>query len=660
MTTRENANTEKDETKEELNNPPTFLDEEAPKEVDTTDELKVDSESATQEASSPVEEPAVQAVAAPESDQDKPELASEGSPEAAPEPELQPTPEAEPEESPLSKEAMDSENSSSEAEGEEAVEASFSSMGLQESLIESVNKLGWSKPTPIQSLCLPHSLKGKDVAGFAQTGTGKTGAFLLTLGQICLKKIKADQKQGYPIAVVLSPTRELAMQIEEECRTLLGGLGIKSAAIFGGTNWEGQAKQLKKEVHIIIATPGRLKDYYDKKLISLNQVSMFICDEADRMFDMGFIDDVEFFLSKIDDDAQKLVFSATTNARDKELVFKYLNNPEYLSVSPEEITPDRISQHALICETQHKFKLLLWLLTTHAPERAMIFTNTKLTAQWLHYKLSGNGIDVDLITGDLPQSKRIRLIKNIKEGKTKILIATDVASRGLHISGVTHVYNFDIPDEAANYVHRIGRTARAGAKGASYSLLCDEYSRNFLAVQGILGKSCPEASWPEEAFLSVEDKAGNPFEDENSVFARDSRERGGRGKFDRSDRSDRRDRDDRNKKRFSDNKGRGRDRDRDRDKDRDRGRDKDRDRNRDYDRSRQSGKDRYGQSKYRKGGYNKDREYNKDRSRQKHKKHTIQKTKVDKKPAKQRWSLFGVIKRFFTLLFKRKKKKKKK
>lgn len=630
MTTREDANSEKDQPKEELSDSPTFLDkdlstksssslEESNSESDGDADASSSSESTEEE---PIEGLGKNSVEIPKTETESADPDSSLSIEPPAEAQAEDLEETETDSAPL--------------------ESTFSGMGLQSDLIEAVKNLGWLKPTPIQSLCLPHSLQGKDVAGFAQTGTGKTGAFLLTLGQICLKKLNSDQNQGYPIAVVLSPTRELAMQIEEECRNLLGGLGIKSAAIFGGTNWEGQAKQLKKEVHIVIATPGRLKDYYDKKLLSLNQVSMFICDEADRMFDMGFIDDVEFFLSKIEDNAQKLVFSATTNDRVKELVFKYLNNPEYLSVSPEEITPDRISQHALICETQHKFKLLLWLLKNHEPERAMIFTNTKLTAQWLHYKLSGNSIDVDLITGDLPQSKRIRLIKNIKEGKTKILIATDVASRGLHISGVTHVYNFDIPDEAANYVHRIGRTARAGAKGASYSLLCDEYARNFLGVQDILGKSCPEASWPEDSFLGIEDHAGNPFEDENSVFARDSRERGGRGKFDRSEK---RDRDDRNKKRFSD-KGKGRDRDRDRD------------RNRDYDRNRHGNKDRYGQSKYRKGGHKKDREYNRDRdrNRQKHKKHSIQKTKFDKKPAKQTWSFFGAIKRFFTLLFRRKKK----
>ena len=632
MTTREDANSEKDEIKEELKNPSTFLAEDAISNQDlkaengTLLDSPADEDQQEEQAAGTIEKPLKPLS-------DELELETDNT-----DPQTATASETDPNEGPSAIQTTSLENGNGRSEeNENEAEASFSSMGLEQNLLESIKKLGWSKPTPIQSLCLPHSLQGKDVAGFAQTGTGKTGAFLLTLGQICLKKINAEQKQGYPIAVVLSPTRELAMQIEEECSNLLGSLGIKSVAIFGGTNWEGQAKQLRKEVHIIIATPGRLKDYYDKKLISLNQVSMFICDEADRMFDMGFIEDVEFFLSKIDDNAQKLVFSATTNDRVKELVFKYLNNPEYLSVSPEEITPDRISQHALICETQHKFKLLLWLLTTHSPERAMIFTNTKLTAQWLHYKLSGNGIDVDLITGDLPQSKRIRLIKNIKEGKTKILIATDVASRGLHISGVTHVYNFDIPDEAANYVHRIGRTARAGAKGASYSLLCDEYARNFLAVQEILGKSCPEASWPEEAFLTVEDKAGNPFEDENSVFARDSRDRGGRGKFDRPDR---RDREDRNKKRFPD-KGKGRDRDRDR--------------SRDHDRSRHGSKDRY-QSKHRKGGHGRDREYNKDRSRQRHKKHTIQKTVDKKHPAKQSWSLFGVIKRFFTLLFKRKKK----
>ena len=500
----------------------------------------------------------------------------------------------------------------------------FNELDLKDELAEAIKALKWETPTPVQYLSLPHSLKGKDVAGFAQTGTGKTGAFLITIGNIALenKKKKQTNQTRNPFAVVLSPTRELAIQIEEECRRLLGHLDIVSAAIYGGTSWEGQAKQLKDNVDIIIATPGRLKDYFDKKMLSLDEVAIFICDEADRMFDMGFIDDVEFFLSKISENAQKLVFSATTNDRVNELVFKFLNSPEYISVNQGDITPDNITQHALVCETKHKFKLLLWLLQEHQPEIAMIFTNTKLTAQWLLYKLSGNSIDVDLITGDLPQAKRTKLLKKIKEGKTRILIATDVASRGIHIPGISHVYNFDIPDDAANYVHRIGRTARAGAKGESYSIICDEYASNYLSVQEILGNHCPATSWPNDNFLATEDKAGNPFEDESSVLFKEFTERGDRNK--RYERND--------KDRFS--------------------------------KRSDSGKNR--SSHQERGRYNKDQNFNKSRNRKPqherdykrskphHKKHKIHSARTT--PVVPKNTFWGRIKRFFVLLFKGKSK----
>ena len=397
----------------------------------------------------------------------------------------------------------------------------FTESGLSSRILTSVRKMGWQSPTPIQSLCLPYSLKGMDVAGFAQTGTGKTAVFLLTVGHMVLESCRRDRqlKATHPLAIILAPTRELAIQIEEECVKLLGHLGVESAAVYGGSAWEDQAKRLESGVDVISATPGRLRDYLSRGLLSLEEVSLFICDEADRMFDMGFIEDVEYFLGKISKKAQKMVFSATTNRRVDDLVQRYLNDPEYILINPESVAPDRIRQHALICETPSKFRLLLWMLRSHKPQRAIIFVNTKLTALWLNHKLRANGISVDVITGDMAQNKRQRLISDIKEDKTNILIATDVASRGIHITGVTHVYNFDIPDEAANYIHRIGRTARAGAEGASYSILCEEYAANFQAVRELLGENCPECVWPNPDYMKVQDDSGNPFVDGLNFFA---------------------------------------------------------------------------------------------------------------------------------------------
>ena len=406
--------------------------------------------------------------------------------------------------------------------------ASFADAPLSDALRKAIADLGWTQPTPVQSMCLPLTLVGRDVAGFAQTGTGKTGVFLITAGQRILehRATAASSNQtapngsklasgaAHPLALVLAPTRELAMQIEQDAQTVFGPLGITSLAVFGGIDYEKQAKTLRDGVDVIIATPGRLKDYFEKKLIRLEQCKIFVCDEADRMFDMGFIDDVEFFLSKLPQDVQKLLFSATTNDEVKELAFEYLDKPAYISVNPETMTPENIEQHAIIVDAPNKLKVMLGMLREHNPECCLIFTNTKLTAEWLHFKLSRNGIDVDLLTGDLPQSKRIQLIHKIKEGKVKGLIATDVASRGLHISRITHVYNFDLPQEPANYVHRIGRTARAGAKGSSFSLVCDDYGENFAGIKELLGEQFPvKAKWFDPSYDLISDSSGNPFEE---------------------------------------------------------------------------------------------------------------------------------------------------
>ncbi len=407
----------------------------------------------------------------------------------------------------------------------------FDDLPLHETVRQAVRTIGWATPTPVQKLCLPYTLRGRHVAGFAQTGTGKTAVFLLTICNQILNKMAtvAAEKDKEPTgpgsaapqgndeilkvrAVVLAPTRELAMQIEQDAEVMLQNAGLSSLTVIGGLDYDKQVKRIREGVDVIFATPGRLKDYVQKRHVDLSAVQVFVCDEADRMFDMGFIEDVEFFLEKIPESAQRLLFSATTNDEVKELAFEYLETPEYISVNPEEITPEKIIQRAFHCHATEKLRVMLGMLAEHEPDCAIVFTNTKLTAEWLHFKLENNGIEADLITGDLPQSKRIRLIQRIKEGKLKALIATDVASRGLHISRITHVYNFDLPEEPANYVHRIGRTARAGAKGNAYSLVCDDYGHNFSGINELLGPNGTiETLWPPESYLAIQDKAGNPF-----------------------------------------------------------------------------------------------------------------------------------------------------
>jgi ATP-dependent RNA helicase RhlB len=394
----------------------------------------------------------------------------------------------------------------------------FDELNLVGPLKEAIDKLGWTKPTLIQGLCLPLTTQGQDLAGFSQTGTGKTGVFLITIAHQILKlrETVGQDPSPHPKAMILAPTRELAVQIATDAEALFNQLEISSLAVYGGVDYDKQAQRIRAGVDVIVATPGRLKDYFQKKVFSTQDCCLFICDEADRMLDMGFIEDVEFFLSKLSPETQKLLFSATTNDQVKELAFEYLENPKYISANPEVITPERIEQHAVICDSTQKLQVMLGLLRDHAPKCSIIFTNTKVVAEWLHYKLQGNGIEVDLITGDLPQKKRIALIHRIKAGEVKALIATDVASRGLHISGITHVYNFDLPDEAANYVHRIGRTARSGASGSAYSLVCEDYGHNLLAIQKYLGENVAiQMEWFPEAYLQIEDKAGNPYKDQN-------------------------------------------------------------------------------------------------------------------------------------------------
>ena len=390
---------------------------------------------------------------------------------------------------------------------------SFSDFDLDPRIVEAAKKIGWEKPTPVQQLCLPHSFAGLDVAGFAQTGTGKTAVFVLSIAKRLLATAPTTSSNSSPRAVVLAPTRELAMQIEEDAKKVFDSLSLSSLAVYGGVDIDRQIQSLKLKPSVIVATPGRLKDLIQRNLINLKQIEVFVCDEADRMLDMGFVEDVEFFLDRIPENAQKLLFSATTSDHIKELAFEYLNRPVYVSVNPETITPENIEQHAVICDSSNKLKVILGLFRELEPECAIVFTNTKLVAEWLQFKLNGNGIEADLITGDLPQSKRIALIKRIKEGRLKALIATDVASRGLHISKITHVFNFDVPEDPSNYVHRIGRTARAGAFGKSYTLVCDDYGANMQSVVNLLGSDlAPKATWFNQSYLTIKDQAGNPFE----------------------------------------------------------------------------------------------------------------------------------------------------
>ncbi|MGE0171155.1 MAG: DEAD/DEAH box helicase [Oligoflexales bacterium] len=395
---------------------------------------------------------------------------------------------------------------------DEEITTDFATLGLHSALLDSIYSLGWTVPSPVQAECLPLTLKGDDIAGFAQTGTGKTGVFLITIAQKILQARESSESLKHPVAVILVPTRELAIQIQQDADAIYGNLNINTLAIFGGMDYERQMQDLRKDVDIIVATPGRLRDFHQKKLVPIKNCAVFVCDEADRMLEMGFIQDVEYFFSKVDDKAQKLFFSATTNDRVKVLANRYLRSPHYIEINPEVTTPEKINQRFIISESKDKLKVLLGFLKTETLDCAIIFTNTKAVAQWLHFKLSKNDILAHVITGDLPQKKRVALIEKIKEGAIKVLIATDVASRGLHIPGVTHVFNFDLPDDPSNYIHRIGRTARAGTSGIAISLVCEDYGHNLEGIQEKLDSSKKiECEWYNTSFDSIIDKAPNPY-----------------------------------------------------------------------------------------------------------------------------------------------------
>lgn len=389
---------------------------------------------------------------------------------------------------------------------------SFTELNLSHELLEAIAAMGWNQPTEVQKMCLAPAIKQHDVLGFAQTGTGKTGVFLITIAQLTLNQRspdsppaaakKASAAQFYPKFVVIAPTRELVMQIHEEYTLLARQLPSQANLIIGGVDMDAQITKLKNHHHIIMATPGRLKDFVQKNIIALSQVELFVCDEVDRMFEIGFLSEVEYFLSCINDQAQKLMFSATSNETLEELTFEYLNQPKVINITPDAITSDRITQSAILCSSHNKLKVFVGLLKDHNPDRALIFVNMKVTAAWLHEMLKANDIESSLITGDLPQRKRTSLIRNIKAGRIRLLIATDVASRGLHIPAVTHVYNFDLPAMAANYIHRIGRTARAGAKGYSCSLVCDEYGSHLLAINELLGEPVA-CEWFPPSYLNI-------------------------------------------------------------------------------------------------------------------------------------------------------------
>lgn len=374
-------------------------------------------------------------------------------------------------------------------------DVAFSSFDLHPALLAGLEGAGFTRCTPIQALTLPVALTGRDVAGQAQTGTGKTLAFLVAvINRLLTRPALAERKPEDPRALILAPTRELAIQIHKDAMKFASDLGLRFALVYGGVDYDKQRELLQKGVDVIIATPGRLIDYVRQhKVVSLHACEVCVLDEADRMFDLGFIKDIRFLLRRMParTERQTLLFSATLSHRVLELAYEHMNDPEKLVVEAETVTAARVRQKMYFPADEEKIPLLLGLLSRSEGARTMVFVNTKAYVERVARALEQAGYRVGVLSGDVPQKKRESLLRRFQAGQLEILVATDVAARGLHIDGVQYVYNFDLPFDPEDYVHRIGRTARLGAEGDAISFACERYAMSLPDIEAYIGQKIP-------------------------------------------------------------------------------------------------------------------------------------------------------------------------
>ena len=381
----------------------------------------------------------------------------------------------------------------------------FSSLPIHPAIQEALEDNRLTHTTPIQEKTLPLTLGGHDVMGLAQTGTGKTAAFLISLYHYLLTNPVHPKAKG-PWAIVLAPTRELAVQIKKDADQIGAYTGLNSLAIYGGVSMEHQRNLLENApIDIIIGTPGRIIDLYKQKIIRLKNIEVCVLDEADRMFDLGFIDDVRYLLRQMPPAHERLnlLFSATMAQKVQELAYEYFNAPETVSIESRQATADNITQILYHTAKHEKTPLLIGLLNRDKPARSMIFLNTKRDLERLSVVLEANGYPNAALSGDIPQKKREKIIKDFQSGAVNIVVATDVAARGLHIPDVTHVFNYDLPQVAEDYVHRIGRTARAGASGTAISFACEEYVYSLPEIEHYIHNKLPVFPLDEELLADV-------------------------------------------------------------------------------------------------------------------------------------------------------------
>src|SRR3569833_3752766 len=381
----------------------------------------------------------------------------------------------------------------------------FQSLGLAPPVMEGIHDAGFTECTPLQAQTLPIALSGKDVAGQAQTGTGKTAAFLVAMYQALLNRPGSDNRNKTSIrALIVAPTRELAVQIHHDAEILGRHTGFRQAVVFGGVDYEKQRRQLEDGIDVLIGTPGRLIDYFKQHVFDMRHAQVLVLDDADRMFDLGFIADIRYLMRRMPKPAARsnYLFSATLSHRVLELAYEHMNNPALVRIEPDKMTVDRVRQLMYYPAMEEKLPLLIGLLRQFEARRTMIFVNTKRVAERLKRTLRANGLHAQALSGDVPQNKRLKFLRDFHNGELAVLIATDVASRGLHIPDVSHEFRFDQPQDAADYVHHIGRTARAGTDGDAISFACEEYAVSLPEIEASLGHKIPSAPIPPELLAS--------------------------------------------------------------------------------------------------------------------------------------------------------------
>jgi len=378
-------------------------------------------------------------------------------------------------------------------------ELPFADLPIPAPVLRGLDELGFNLCTPIQARTLPLSLQGKDVAGQAQTGTGKTAAFLVTAFKEMIETERLHPTA--PRAVVVAPTRELALQIAADAEAIGRHCHFRTVAVFGGMDWDKQAKALEGTVDLVVGTPGRMMDYMRKRLLDLRHIQIAVIDEADRMFDMGFVDDIRYILGHCNTTRQTMMFSATLGYDVMQLAKRYMRDVQELRVDPDRVAADTVDQLLYHVRERDKLPFLLWLLEDLAPRRALVFINTKRAGEWLDFKLYHNGWESQLMSGDVAQKKRLKIVEDFRAGAIEILVATDVAARGLHVDDVDLVVNFDLPADAEDYVHRIGRTGRAGQAGKAVSIADDALVEHLPAIERYLGQKVPSLVATAEMLL---------------------------------------------------------------------------------------------------------------------------------------------------------------